>query len=487
MSHGSTTVGSREDILARTHRVPALHDFPPVDELLAWFDALVDAHPDLVRRRRVGTSRLGEPISLYSIGDGPRSHLLFAGVHPNEPIGFRTLQHLAYELCTDPELLAGFDATWHLVPCIDPDGTRLNEGWFADPTDRSTYARRFYRPAPDEQVEWSFPFAYKDAYFDRVIPETAALMRMIDELRPHLMVSLHNAELGGVYYYLSEDVPGVVEALHTIPADLGLPLDTGEPESAALERLAPAVFLSASTQQEYDYLEALGMPAAAMVGGESSAVYARRHGTVTLVAELPYWSHPAAADTAATTTSYRDVVRTKANALAELGATLQDILDDAAPDLTVRTPFLRASESFVPMMSAAAQAELVRCELPECDRPATGSEVFSNADVVRSFRLRFGGMLLRALAAEVDAGIATARVRRAHERMSAVYAGWTAEADGVPGLEVLPIASLVGVQLGATLALARALADRDARAAQDASDAHGRGPGPGAADGGGLR
>ncbi len=461
MSTRTTVVGSLEDILERTHQVPPVHDFPTVDALLASFAELVAGRPDVASSRRIGTSRLGEPIPMVTIGHGRRQHLLFAGVHPNEPIGFRTLQHLATLLCEDAALRESFDATWHLIPCIDPDGTRLNEGWYDDPTQRTVYARRFYRPAPNEQVEWTFPFAHKDAWFDQVLPETQALMRVIDEVKPQLMVSLHNAEMGGVYYYLSEDVPGAVAALHAIPAGLGLPLDTGEPESPALQAIAPAVFGMSSTAAEYDYLEELGVDPTASVGGESSSGYASKHGTVSLVAELPYWSHPSADDDTPTATRYRDAVLAKAEGLAEIGVVLGPILAEAAPDLTIRSPFLRASEAFVPMMTAIAGHERARADRPECDRPATVAEVFSNDDMVRCFRLRYGGMLLRALDAEVVAGTATARVRRLQERMQEVYADWTAEADAVEGLEVLDVNRLVGVQLGAALALARCLADRE--------------------------
>jgi hypothetical protein len=454
--------GSREDVRERARRVPPVAGVPGVDALLAWFGALAADHPGLVRERRVGTSRLGEPIPMFTIGSGPRPHLLFAGVHPNEPIGFRTLQHLASELVGDPDLLAGSDATWHLIPCIDPDGTRLNEGWFADPSDRTAYSRAFYRPAPAEQAEWTFPFAYRDAWFDDVIPETQALMRVIDEVRPELMVSLHNAELGGVYYYLSEDVPGAVPALHAVPRAVGLPLDVGEAESPAIRSIAPAVYLMSSTSDEYDYLDSLGMDAAAMVGGDSSSAYARRHGTVSLVAELPYWSHPLADDTTPTSADYADVVRAKGEAMIALGGTLVGLLDEARPDLTIRSPFLRASEAFVPMTAELGRSEVLRAERAGLRRPATAAEVFSNEDVVRMFRLRWGGMLLRALDAEVHAGLATARVHRVAARAREVYAGWTAEADSLTGLTVLPVEQLVGVQYGATLAMSRVLADRAA-------------------------
>ncbi|MBK0296761.1 hypothetical protein IAE22_33075, partial [Bacillus sp. S34] len=75
-----------------------------------------------------------------------------------------------------------------------PDGMRLNQAWFHDPHDRVFYSRHFHRPAPDSQVEWTFPNQYKSVYFDQVLPETLAFMRLIDDTEPDLLVSLHNGE-----------------------------------------------------------------------------------------------------------------------------------------------------------------------------------------------------------------------------------------------------------------------------------------------------
>ncbi len=193
-----TAPGSSEDILRRVRRVPAAEGFPSVDDLLASFARIADENPGLVTTRRVGTSRRGESIPGYSIGSGERSYLVVGGVHPNEPIGFLTALHLLEQLIADPALLEASSGTWHVIPCIDPDGARLNEGWYPAPQDRNFYARRFYRPEPDQQVEWTFPTSYKNAYFDRMMPETQALAREIDRVKPDLYVALHNGEMGGV-------------------------------------------------------------------------------------------------------------------------------------------------------------------------------------------------------------------------------------------------------------------------------------------------
>lgn len=450
--------GSPEDILRRARRVQAATSFPPLDELATFFADLAANNPELVTARRIGTSRRGEPLLSYSIGSGARSYLIVGGVHPNEPIGFLTLKHLATELIDDPTLLVASGATWHLVPCIDPDGSRLNEGWFGSPQDRGFYSRRFYRPEPDLQVEWSFPTNYKSAYFDRMMPETAALQREIDRVQPDLYVALHNGEMGGVYYYLSRPMPGVYDLLSDIPRSLDLPLNTGEPESPYLETYAPAIFGTGTIADAYDYLEGLGLDATRMIGGSSSSEYAARYGTLSLIAELPYWTHVDSDDETPIDESYASLLVRTSEAMAETSTALGDILAQAEQFLSISTPFLTASRVFVPMLGEIAKVDLARSEAPEAQRPATVAERFGCEDLIHCFRLRYGGMLLRALESETIAGIAPPELRRLTLRMDELYAEWQADAASVDTATVIPLEALVGVQYGAILATAAALA-----------------------------
>ncbi|MFJ8335751.1 M14 family zinc carboxypeptidase [Streptomyces sp. NPDC094437] len=436
--------------------VPETHAYPGVDELLASFRELASAHPGLVTERRIGTSTLGEPLYSFTVGDGSEpeagGYVVVGGVHPNEPVGAVTTLHLATALCRDPQLRGHFGGAWHLVPCIDPDGARLNEGWFATPTDKQNYGRHFYRPAGDRQVEWTFPFAYKKAWFDRVLPETLALMRLLDTARPRFLTTLHNCEAGGVYYYMSQPAPELYGVLADIPAALGIPLATGEPEAAHIPLYAPAVYGCIDMKDAYDYLEGLGLDAAAKIGGSSSAAYAERYGTFYFVTEVPHWSHPDADDTSPTEEPYADVVRRRARDLAETGTFLGGILDAAGPDLTIPTPFLRAVRDFVPALPELAATEAARAdELP--DRPATVAEAYGCEAGVHSFRIRFGSMLLRALSAELAAGTATPEVRRCHRELLATYESWERAADPATG-DPIPIATLSGIQYAALLAAA---------------------------------
>ncbi|MEV5962035.1 M14 family zinc carboxypeptidase [Kribbella sp. NPDC051952] len=437
--------------LDRAHRVPELDHFPGVDEISRRLDVLTAKHPDLITRRRIGTSRLGDPITMYSIGEGPDQALVYAGVHPNEPIGFWTAIRLVEDLCADPGLRAG--CRWNVIGCIDPDGTRLNEGWFDGPFDRVHYAAHFYRPAPAEQVEWSFPFQYKDAYFDQVMPETLALMRVIDDLKPTIAVSLHNTEVGGVYYYVSKKLKGFVDELHAIAASFDLPLDLGEPETPVAKVIGPAVFGMISQQAVYDYAEERGLPTP-NESGSSSAAYAERHGTVNLVAELPYWTHSSADDQAETELSYQQVLLDVVDELEGNLQVMDEVFQAARPHLSDDSQLVRGIASFLPHLLRRPGRERARATEIDPGRRATVSEVFGLRDNNRMYRLRYGGMLMRALDGEIARGSAAAALHPLAHRLREIYGEWQQEAASLDQeLHAVPIKDLVGVQYAATFAL----------------------------------
>lgn len=452
MHDPATTLGTAEDILRRAAAVPDQTQIPTVDELHERIERLRAEHPDLLALERIGTSRLGEPIRLYHLGAGARSALVVGAVHPNEPIGSLTILHLIEQLLHDDSFRDGLDTTWHIVPCADPDGMRLNEGWFADPSDRDRYAREFFRPAPDEQVEWTFPFDYKSAYFDAMMPETQALARAIDSTRPDLYVPLHNSEGGGAYFYLSRPLPELYPLLHQVTASCGVPLHAGEAEGAHFTVLDQAIYEMGTLQDAYDWTEAQGFdPYPPGSAGDASTSYAAKYGTLSLIAELPQFSDPTADDTTPSATIYRDALRQSGRLLVETGATLMRLLERVENQVQMDTALLRAARVFSPMAITAGEGNIARAET-EDDRLATVAEVSSLAGLVDLHRLRWGGMLLRALQAEVDAGLASPDVRNTTRDAREMFDGWLGEAMDRRHATPIPLARVVGVQYGAILA-----------------------------------
>ncbi|MET9343137.1 M14 family zinc carboxypeptidase [Nonomuraea sp. NPDC003804] len=426
------------DVAHHMSRVPDYTAFPTVDQMHAELDELAAAHPDLVRLRRIGTSRLGEPLRAATIGSGPHDAVIIGGPHPNEPIGALTVSSLLRQLVEDASLREDFGYRWHLVPCADPDGARLNEGWYSRPSDRRAYAEHFYRPAEADQVEWTFPLAGEDYFFDRTLPETEALMRLMDEVKPAFVYSLHNGELQGAFYYLSKDDPALAARLTAIATAQGLPLHMGPPEVPSAVPIGPAA-----------YMTPRGAHIAAAYGiGGGSVDYADRFDALHLVTELPYWADPRVADQTPTEQTYGEAIQANLAGQRALIAELARSHSAVRADLKVRSPFRHALEDFV----ASHDDFIGEWEtFPGTDRPATVAEVVGNRQLVHSMRLRYTGTCLRMLDAELGAGNATPAIRAERARLGARFDAWFTEAEADAVATPIPIRTLVAVQLGAAL------------------------------------
>lgn len=290
-------------------KIPDYKRFFRVKEFDQHTDDLVRHHPETVEVFVGGYSRKGHPIKVIKIGEGSKTALLFGCPHPNEPIGAMMLDFLCEELTVNEDLRNHFDYTWYIVKVIDPDGTKLNEGWFSNPQSIRSYAEHFYRPPGYLQVEWTFPVDYKTLHFHNPLPETQVLMKLIEKHKPSFMYSLHNAGFGGVYYYISDDAPNLYENFHRIPHEFGVPLALGEPEVPYLKAFARAVYKLSPITEEYDYLEKHSSvdPAMIIKAGASSDEYASRIAdTFSLVCEVPYYYDPRIEDTSETNMSRKE-------------------------------------------------------------------------------------------------------------------------------------------------------------------------------------
>jgi hypothetical protein len=421
--------------------------FPTVDEMHAFAGRLAAQHADRVTLREVGRSRQGDPIELLSIrADGARGRALIIGMpHPNEPIGMATIVSLCESLLADTDALDATGVDWHIVPCADPDGTRLNEGWFAGPWTREHYMRNFFRPGGEEQVEWTFPFSSDTFSIDAPMPETRALMVAIDDVKPTVLASLHNAEVGGAYYYVTPGPQAFYDRLTELLVENGIPPHLGEPDAPVSATLAPAIFSVPLTQQLVELATSMGLDPAVLVTGGSSLDHARQYGEpFGVVIELPYWRDPRADDTSVDPSgrSRRDVVLSGLEAQGVAMTTLRELYDAASP--LPESPFSRAVGSFLTLFESGYLEGPTQHALadPSYEEPATVADAFSARDQLHAARLRIGGMLLRALPEGSPVG----------DRAEETFAQWCAEDAAESKLEVIPIDDLVAVQIGAILA-----------------------------------
>lgn len=442
------------DYLKALQSVPDYQRFYTLDEMLNHAKEVVQQNPKLARYQEVGHSTDGEPIPMISIGDGPTPLLLFACPHPNEPIGAMLVQFLLDELVANEKLRSGY--TWHLLPCVDPDGTRLNEGWFAGPFTIRNYARHFYRPRSVEQVEWTFPIKYKNFVFDKPMLETQALMKAFELTNPKFVYSLHNAGFGGVYYYISRDVPAAYNAFNQIPQSLGLYMQLGEPEAPWAQTFAPAVYRVLGLRSAYDYHEQYGSenPAALMHGGGSSFDFLEPLcNPLLLITELPYFQSPQVADKTLTGQNRGQVVLQGLDKSRKIYATLGEILDSTRSEMTLDTRFLRAAGTFIEHIpkSFDSQAKWAK-EAEGMNEPASVAQRTDALYVSTFYQVLIASMLDRAFSAQLKL-TASAAIAKAQAQLQQQISSWVDGIESNLSYNPIPIRSLVQAQYGAMLAV----------------------------------
>ncbi|WP_328301439.1 M14 family zinc carboxypeptidase [Streptomyces sp. NBC_00435] len=273
--------------------------YPTPHELALAARALADEHPALVRLRQAGTSRAGEPLWLLSVGPGDTTHtvLVVAGAHANEPVGGATALALARTLIreaagagtgADPGVGTGTRAGggtgplprtgWHFLLCADPDGAALHRT--PRPYSLLDYHRNFFRPPGPEQPEWAPSLLPPD----RLPPETLALTRLIDELRPALQVSLHGTDLGGSWVQLTRDIPGLAEPFGKSAAELRIPVETSASDAHGWPSPGAGIFVMPEP----------GTAAGGAFHPEDTRLstwyHAHRHAGTTAIVEVPMWA-----------------------------------------------------------------------------------------------------------------------------------------------------------------------------------------------------
>ena len=143
------------DVTQVLRSVPPFDRFRSVAELWALAESLradsAGFHVEVA-----GASARGRPIHHVRFGTGRLKVLLVGFPHCDEPIGGLTVFSLLTLLRDRHPGLAEADVEWHVVPCIDPDGALLNEGWSQQPFTLGNYMRHFHKQQLRDQVGLHF-------------------------------------------------------------------------------------------------------------------------------------------------------------------------------------------------------------------------------------------------------------------------------------------------------------------------------------------
>jgi hypothetical protein len=438
--------------------VPDYQDFLTVDELHQSILDLGDEYPNLVSVTVVGRSTEGAPIYEFRIGQGRHHALLFGFPHPNEPIGSMMLHFLTRELATNERLRNHFDFTWHIVICAEPDKARLNEGWFKGDLTLTKYARHFYRPPSHQQVEWTFPVGYGSYRFDQPIPETRALMKIIDANPIHFSFGLHNSGFGGVYYYWSHDVPELYPTLYDLIEEQGLPLHLGEPEVPwGVKFDHRSMFRMVYFTELYDYMKKHSPtpPDEILNSGASSDDYiGERYGALTVNCELPYFFDPRIEDTAPSDMTRRQAQLEAIARARRQYAWTKERYQTVRPLLTTSSLFvdaveemLRTAENGLDTLENAVRSE------EEFERQATRAEKWDALSLRKFFGLLQLGQFVRLLEHE-ERHCETACpqvLESVLDESRAEFEQRAAEAEMELDYEVVPIRKLASIQLATAL------------------------------------
>ena len=453
-----------DDILKIINDVPDYQGFLTVDELKASSQQLANRYPDIADILPIGHSRQGDSIEAIKVGKGAKTALLFALPHPNEPIGSMMLEYLSLRLAEDDSLRESLGYTWYLIKCIDPDGTRLNEGWFKGPFSIENYARYFYRPPGFQQIEWTFPIDYKTLHFDDPLPETKALMALIERVRPEFIFSLHNSGFGGVYFYITEEAPSLYDPFHRLVESQNLPLHLGEPEMPYISMYTDAIFNSTGVIEEYDFLKQQTDtdPAEIIKGGTDSFDYARRLcNHFGLVCEVPYFYNPAINDTTPSDTVRRDALLQGLEQDKKYFSFLQEQYDEVKDALTVSSPFRNKIEETLRTypQHLAAEENWAKTD-PKTAEMATMAEKFDNLVIRRFYSLLLLGMFVRMLDIQIAATHEPPILDSVREKIKSAFEVHCSELEAALDYTVIPIQKLVRVQLGSALLAAGYASER---------------------------
>lgn len=384
--------------------IPDYKTFYTVEELEENTLKLQEEYPDIVQVFNIGKSREGRNIDCIKIGRGEKVGLMFACPHPNEPIGAMMLEYFTEALCKDGKFLNDLDYTWYIIKCVDPDGLKLNEKWLKGPFSITNYARNFFRPAGNVQVEWSFPMKHKNYNFNRPLPETRALMSLIEEIKPDFIYSLHNAGFGGVYWYINREIPEIWEDLKNTTRESGLPLHLGQPELPCCETYSDAIYEMLTGEDIYDYLEEFStIPAeqAYTRGTDSSAFASKFKDSVSLITELPYFYDVRIKDMSLSKRSKRDVLSESIDQNTVHYGKLDGIIRKIDEYITKDNQFILLVKEQIQDLESSNEAHKELLKQERFSEKATVAEVFDALIVSRFYGTLSTAMTFRAIDYEI--------------------------------------------------------------------------------------
>lgn len=337
----------------------------------------------LIEINQIGKSLNGHFILSAKIGNGKNTALVFGFPHPNEPIGSLTCLSLIKTISKNEYLRKRF--TWHIIPCADPDGAKLNEGWFKGKFTIEKYAKNFYRSMTPLQTDWTFPLKYKNHTFNDSPSNVIALAKLIEKTKPQLVYPIHNAGMSGAYFFMTHHLGNkFYNELIDLCKNLSIPLDMGEPELEIMQEWKKPVYKEFTGKEYHDYYESVGIEPDKKTG-DSSIGYSKNFNQEVLgiIGEIPYIYDKKIEDNAFTKKTRRENIIHDIIRLEKLKKFVSNIMSTA--DLNKNSIFYELFQYVVIQWEKILQTRKKYLEKDEYAKMATVSQEFSTI-VIPNFR-----------------------------------------------------------------------------------------------------
>ena len=159
-------------------------------DLIAW----AAGQPGVVHRE-LGLTLDGQPMDMLTLGDGPKQLWLYARQHPGETMAQWWMEGALERLCDEEDAVARLlrqKATIHLVPNMNPDGSRRGH-------------LRTNAAGVNLNREWHEPSAERS-------PEVLLVRNAMDESGVHFALDVHGDEaIPAVFIAGFDGIPSITE------------------------------------------------------------------------------------------------------------------------------------------------------------------------------------------------------------------------------------------------------------------------------------
>jgi hypothetical protein len=368
-------------VLRTLDRVDKFIEFLTVNELEDNLEKF--QRKDLIKINQIGRSQNGYSIFSAKIGNGKNNALVFGFPHPNEPIGSLTCLSLIKTISENEYLKNRF--TWYIIPCADPDGAKLNEGWFKGEFTIEKYAKNFYRSITPLQTDWTFPLKYKNHSFNDSPSNVFALAKLIEKTRPQLVYPIHNAGMSGAYFFMTKYFGDkFYNELIDLCKILSIPLDMGEPELEIMQEWKKPIYREFTGKEYHAYYTSVGIEPDKKTG-DSSIGYSKNFNqdVIGIIGEIPYFYDRKIEDNSLTKKTRKENMINEIASLEKLKTFVNNIMSTA--DLNKNSIFYDLFQYIIFQWEKVLQTRKKYIKKEEYKKMATVSQEFST-NVIPIFR-----------------------------------------------------------------------------------------------------